>query len=123
MSKFLAAAAATAGLLVLSSGAALADSNSDYGAGRHHYSGYLDRDSATAEVREEREELAAAHRRWRWAWWHGNDWEARRAAAKVREERRELWAARHNHNEEYSERSVERYDYYDAHPRYHRWWD
>ena len=46
MSKFL-AAAATASLLALSSSAALADSNYDYGSGRHHYSGDRYRDSAS----------------------------------------------------------------------------
>jgi hypothetical protein len=121
MSKFLVASAASASLLALSSGAALADHDYDYAPARHHYTYQQDNDSAAAEVREEQRELAQAHRRLRQAWWNGNEWEARRAAAKVREERQELWQARRKLESEQGE--AYRGDYYDQHPRYHRWWD
>jgi hypothetical protein len=122
MSKFLVAAAASAGLLALSGGVTLAaDYDGEYVPSRHHYAYQHDNDSAAAEVREEQRELAQAHRRLRRAWWNGDEWEARRAAAKVREERQELWQARRKLESEQGE--AYRGDYYDQHPRYHRWWD
>jgi hypothetical protein len=119
MSKLLTATAATLGLLALSSGAALADSDDEYVTGRHLRHDAREVNWAAAEVREEQRELAQAHRRLRWAWWHGNNWEARRAAAKVREERRELWDARHKLYTERRDLVEDRHEYFDDHPRYH----
>jgi hypothetical protein len=122
MSKFLAAAAASLSIIGLSGGAALAaDYDGEYRPERHrtHHNYSYDTGRDSAEVREEQRELAQARRRLRWAWWHGDDREARRAAAKIEEERRELWQARRKVQAEQSYSGNG--DYYDAHPRYHRW--
>jgi hypothetical protein len=122
MSKFLTAAVASLSLIALSGGAAsAADYDGEYRPERHRtYYNYAPNNGyASAEVREEQRELAQAERRLRWARWHGDDWEARRAAAKIEEERRELWHAR---RKQQSERGYAyQGDYYDQHPRYRRW--
>jgi hypothetical protein len=122
MSKLLNAAAASLGLLAFSGGTSIAaDYDGEYIPERHrsNYNYSYDNGRGSAEVREEQRELAQARRRLRWAWWHGDDREARRAAAKIEEERRELWQARHKL------RAQQGYayqgDYYEQHPRYRRW--
>jgi hypothetical protein len=109
-------------LLSLSAGGALADPY-DYDGRAHHI--WRDRHALSrdaAHVREERSELYAAERKWRWAWRHYNGYVARQAAHEIREERAELASAQRKYNAQRRDLAEDRAEYYGSHPRRH-WWN
>ena len=127
MSRLITALVLTAGTIGLSAGGALAADYDGYyrphARAQHIYQDQRELARDAAKVREEQAELAAAQRKARWAWMHGDYWTAKKAEYQIREEREELAEARQKYH-------AQRQDLYadggapvrHYHHRRHWWW-
>ncbi len=137
MSKLITALVLTAGTIGLSAGSALAADydghypraarqayNGGYNArSQHIYNDQRELARDAAKVREEQAELAAAQRKARWAWMHGDYWTAKKAQHEIREEREELAEARQKYHAQRQDIIADIGERPHHHYHHHRhWW-
>ena len=102
MNKLITALVLSAGTMAISAGGALAADYDGYyrphARAQHIYQDQRELARDVAKVREEQAELAAAQRKARWAWMHGDYWTAKQAEHQIHEEREELAEARQKYH-------------------------